>query len=437
MHFIKKLISVTFFLSIYISIYGQMTYIGLKDESNVRNAQNLLLNNQVETYWTETQIIDDYFYVPTVKGIYRKNLNTLNTTDWELYAFDGIPIIDFIKNNDTIMAATAVWSDKELLLLSVDDGLTYIDYTPSSFPYIEDKGRILRITQNPHNRNTIAFMYIGRGGVSLSRDFGLSWEHQNTIIGGYQDWFLGFNPNDTTNIFHTGEQMFFSSYIKATYNNGASWTTVEEIHNHCTHNIAFHPFDKNIMVSGGEGRLAKSTNQGMSWTTVESVYEYVFKIIYDNQNPNILYAVGDEHGISYNLRILRSIDGGDNWHVFYEEVIEDSDGILDIHLHNNKLIVYTLVNGVYYLDLNTVNIEQIESDNQLIIYPNPFELYLNINSDYTMQNIKIYDSQGKHIFEEILNTTNATIHLNKLPLGLYLLLIDTEKGLVTRKVLKK
>ena len=417
--------------------YGQMTYIGLKEESNVRNAQNLLFNNMVETYWPETQIIDDYLYIPTINGIYRKNLGTLNTVDWELYAFDGIPIIDFIKNSDTIMAATAVWSNIELLLLSTDNGLTYEDYTPASFPYIEDKGRILRIAQNPHNRNTIAFMYLGQSGVSISVDFGLNWVSQNTLIGGYQDWFIDFNPNDTTNIFHAGELIFFSSYINATYDNGASWSTVESIHNHCTHTIAFHPLNKNIMVSGGEGRLAKSTDQGLTWTTTENVPEYIYKVIYDEENPNILYASGDTHGDSDNLRIHRSTDGGDSWHVFYEETIENSDGILDIHLYNDKLIVYTLVNGVYYLDLNTLNVNNIEYKGDLVVYPNPAESFISVESNYTINYIKIYNVQGKLVKEKIISETSTFIDLQQLSPGLYFLLIHTENGLISRKVLRK
>ena len=335
------------------------------------------------------------------------------------------------------MAATAVWSNIELLLLSTDNGLTYEDYTPASFPYIEDKGRILRIAQNPHNRNTIAFMYLGQSGVSISVDFGLNWVSQNTLIGGYQDWFIDFNPNDTTNIFHAGELIFFSSYINATYDNGASWSTVESIHNHCTHTIAFHPLNKNIMVSGGEGRLAKSTDQGLTWTTTENVPEYIYKVIYDEENPNILYASGDTHGDSDNLRIHRSTDGGDSWHVFYEETIENSDGILDIHLYNDKLIVYTLVNGVYYLDLNTLNVNNIEYKGDLVVYPNPAESFISVESNYTINYIKIYNVQGKLVKEKIISETSTFIDLQQLSPGLYFLLIHTENGLISRKVLRK
>ncbi len=431
---IKKIIPVVLLL-LQLNSYGQMTYMGLKEESDVRNAQSYLRNNMVETYWPETQIIDNYLYVPTINGIYRKNLNNLNTIDWELYAFEGIPIIDFIKNNDTIMAATAVWSDKELLLLSTDNALTYEDYTPASFPYIENKGRILRIAQNPHNRNTFAFMHLGQGGVSLSTNFGLDWMPQNTSIGGYQDWFIDFNPNDTTNIFHTGELIFFSSYINATYDNGALWSTIESINNHCTHSIAFHPFDKNTMVSGGEGRLAKSTDQGLTWITTGFVPEYIYKIIYDKENPNILYASGDINGVSDELRIHRSTDGGDSWHVFYEETIENSDGILDIHLYNNKLIVYTLVNGMYYLDLDTLNVNNIAYENELVLYPNPAETYIYIKSNYTINNVNIYDMQGN--FVKIINKTSTFIDLHPLSSGLYFFLIDAGVGLISRKVLVK
>jgi photosystem II stability/assembly factor-like uncharacterized protein len=391
------------------------------------------------TYWPRTQIIDNFLYVPTINGIYRKDLTALNTGNWELYAFEGMPVRDFIKNEDTIMAATAIFTDKNVLLLSTDDGLTYTDYTHKYFMEldVEDRCTILRLAQNPQNHGIIMALHEGNTGVSLSADFGVNWSLSSNFIGGYQDRFIGFNPNDVSNVFYTGETEFEESYIKATYDNGATWTTVESVRSHCTHGIAFHPFDKNIMVAYGEGRISKSVNQGMTWTTGESVPLYVYKAVYDPDNPDVLYASGDIHGDSDILYIYRSTDGGESWHLFYEEKIENSDGILDIHLHNGKLIIYTLVNGVYYLDLGTTGINQVEHEIQLAVYPNPAELYLIITGNSVVKNVKIYDSQGKLVSAETLNKTRATVYLDKLSAGLYFLLIDTENGLMRKKVLKK
>ena len=331
---------------------GKMVYLGLKDEANVRTAQTSL---RVK-YWPKTQIIDNFLYVPTINGIYRKDLTALNNIDWELYAFEGMPISDFIKNEETVLAATALLSDKNVLLLSTDDGLTYIDYTHRYFIDLYGsmsygKCIILRLAQNPHNRNIIMALHDGNPGVSLSADFGIGWELLNTTIGGYQDRFIDFNPHDVTNVFHTGETEFYQSFINATYDSGVTWATVDAFDSNCSHGIAFHPSNKNIMVAYGEGRITKSTDQGRTWTTTGNIPLYVYKVIYDRNNPNILYASGGYREMGEVIDIYRSTDGGDSWHIFYEEAIENFDGVMDIHLYNNKLIIYTLINGVYYLNL--------------------------------------------------------------------------------------
>ena len=342
-----------------------MEYIGLKEEANVREAQNQLIT-VFGTYWPESQLIDNYLYIPTVSGIYRKNLSFVNDTIWELHAFEGVPIRDFIKNNDTILAATAIFADTNLLLLSTNDGLSYIDYTPTSFFNINSEITILKTAQNPHNPNNLAVMHTGLG-VYLSSDFGQNWTLSNHFIGGYQDWFLGFNPNDTSNIFYTGEQLFFQSYIFTTYNNGNNWTKVDSLQSHCTHGVAFHPTNKDIMISYGEGRFSKSINQGQNWSDVGSIPLYIYKVIFDPENPNILYASGDFHGVNDTITVYRSTDMGDNWQVFYQEKITNSDGVMGIHLFNGKLFVYTLTNGVFLLDIdNITSINEALSTKELL-----------------------------------------------------------------------
>jgi len=437
---IKKSISMVLLLLAPLFSYSQMIYIGLKDESNVRTAQATLAGLQVAgRYWPKTQLIDNHLYVPTLNGIYRKDLSTLNNTNWELYAFEGIPVRDFIKNNDTVMAATAIFSNRNLLMLSTDDGLTCTDYTPDYFMALDisDKCTILRLAQNPDNRNMLMALHEGNTGVSVTADFGAEWSLSSDFIGGYQDRFIGFNPNDTANIFYTGETEFEESYIMATYNSGATWTKVEARQSHCTHGIAFHPSDKNRMVSYGEGRIAKSTDQGITWTWPGTpVPEYIYKVIYDPDNPEILYASGAINGPNEGVRIHRSTDGGDSWHVFYEEVIENSYGVMDIHLYDNKLIVYTLVNGVYYLDLGASNNFQIGCEKLSTVYPNPTSDVINVSfrsADEAV--ITLINMNGSVVFRQKTRQPVTTIPIKSLNKGRYLVHIQAGESMETHKII--
>jgi len=439
---IKKSTPTVLLLLLPLFTCGQMIYIGLKDEANVRIAQVTLTDLRVAgRYWPKTQLIDNHLYVPTLNGIYRKDLTALNNTNWELYAFEGIPVRDFIKNNDTVIAATAIFSDRNLLMLSTDDGLTCTDFTPDYFMELDisDKCTILRLAQNPDNRNTVMALHEGNTGVSVTADFGAGWSLSSAFIGGFQDRFIGFNPNDTANIFYTGETEIEESYIMATHNSGATWTKVEAIQSHCTHGIAFHPSDKNRMVSYGEGRIAKSTDQGITWTWPGTpVPEYIYKVIYDPANPEILYASGAKNGPNEGVRIHRSTDGGDSWHVFYEEVIENSNGIMDIHLYDNKLIIYTLVNGVYYLDLGVSGNDRIACEKLSTVYPNPASDVINIFINGTEEAaITLLNMNGSVVFQQKTRQPVMSIPVQSFAKGTYFVHIQAGENMETHKIIIK
>lgn len=278
-----------------------MTYIGLKNESNVRTAQYELRN--IGPYWPKSHLIDDYIYVPTLNGIYRKKLDSVNDTIWSLYAFEGIPILDFAKYKDSVMAITVKTKDS-LMLLSPDDGKTYINHTSDFFFKNDSLNTIWLLSMNPLNYKTI-FVLHNRYGPAKSVDFGNSWSAIDEPIGGYQNRFVGFNPNDTSNIFYTGEFIYFDSFVYASYDSGSSWKLTESVLSHCTHILAFHPNNPDIIVSGGEGRIAKSTDRGLTWKKCGSLGVFVTGLVYDTENPNILYASGNFHGEGDTIKIFK------------------------------------------------------------------------------------------------------------------------------------
>jgi Secretion system C-terminal sorting domain len=411
----------------------QLQYLGLKKEGNVRVAQKELQN--ICLYWPKSHVIDNYIYVPTLNGIYRKDLRALNDTVWSLYAFPGVPIRDFVKHNDSILAI-AMKAQDSIMLLSADNGKTYVNHT-SGFLLNKDNSNLIGlIAMNPLNHNSIVIWRVG-AGVEKSMDFGNTWSVLNPSIGGYQNRFAGFNPNDTTNIFITGEFMIFESFIYSSYDSGNSWELVESIPNHCTHILAFHPTNPDIIMSGGEYRIAKSTDRGLSWKTDSYHGIYVTGLIYDTDNPNILYASGDI--VSPNakeIQIFKSTDGGDSWSLFYTEEIENSDGVLDIHLYKNKLIIYTLVSGVYSLDLKTTSvINPKENKIDLTVYQNPSNSTFLCKSSELFDYVRLMDSSGRILKEYKPDSKEFSIDISSFSSGIYLLQLWNDNGNYSKKVI--
>jgi len=434
-HFaLKNFLTVLFFV-VCSSGYAQLNYIGLKDESNVRKAQSIIPTSV--TYWSKSKIIDDYMYVSTRKGIYRKNIaTTFNDTLWQLYAFPDVPIRNFVKKNDTILGITGYEATDTLMVRSTDNGQTYTDFTSPPFFDITPINALLQIDQHPQNPNEVVLVHRGYG-ISKSSDFGATWTLMNSFLGGYQDWFVGYNPNDPQNIMYTGEQIFFQSYIQSTYNGGTSWQRVDSLQTHCTHGIAFHPTDKNTMISYGEGRIAKSVNQGLSWTNTGGLPIYIYKVVYDPNNPNTVYATGSFQGVSNTIVIYRSNDAGDSWHLSYTEAMPVAQGGLDLHLYNNKLIVYTLVNGIYTLDIGLLDLKKEQLQDKLLIYPNPCSSTVNIESEYLINSFKLYDAAGKLVLNKVVNNRQTVISMEAFAEGMYYITLDTENSMITRKIIKK
>ena len=256
--------------------------------------------------------------------------------------------------------------------------------------------------------------------------------------GGYQEWFVGFHTLDTNSLYYTGEQMFFESYIQTSNNNGQSWSLTGNIHNHATHTLAFHPTDTNTIISGGEGLIGKSYDKGLTWSYTDTIPIYITDIKFDISSPNILYATGDFHGINDTIEIYRSIDGGNNWNLFYSEYIPNSDGALELHIHNDKLILYTMINGVFLLDLAQTNsLTEHYETSELKIFPNPTYGELSYQSEQLMNEINILDMQGRVVSKYWPTEKSQKIDCSNLDNGSYIILFRAKNGVMFKTLLIK
>ena len=117
---------------------------------------------------------------------------------------------------------------------------------------------------------------------------------------------------------------------------------------------------------------------------------------------------------------------GTNWYVF--------PGDLDVDYRGSLMI--RPVFGTYQ---QTVSIDKYKTASAIInIYPNPAKELLTVNLNDAQQNkITVYDVVGKLVFQAETTTTQLNIDTKDFPQGVYLLQIQNESGITTKKIIKE
>ena len=89
-------------------------------------------------------------------------------------------------------------------------------------------------------------------------------------------------------------------------------------------------------------------------------------------------------------------------------------------------------NNAVVLGLNDFSIET-----EIIVYPNPTQTYFQIQKpeDLEIKSLNLFDLSGRHVSE--LKVENNTVNIESLSQGLYFIKIETSKGTVFKKILKK
>ena len=82
-----------------------------------------------------------------------------------------------------------------------------------------------------------------------------------------------------------------------------------------------------------------------------------------------------------------------------------------------------------------LEVESLEDDLVLSLFPNPAHTYFKIKSSESMESIKIFSMSGKLIEgKEIINTTDTTINLYNYPRGMYLVKVISQGNIYTNKI---
>ncbi|HAV02143.1 MAG TPA: hypothetical protein DCW95_02920, partial [Chryseobacterium sp.] len=90
----------------------------------------------------------------------------------------------------------------------------------------------------------------------------------------------------------------------------------------------------------------------------------------------------------------------------------------------------------YTVNVGTLGTSEAKRQN-LSVYPNPVVDVLNIDSDSKVSGVTVYDLTGKVVSNHTMAAQKNQINLSKLSPGVYVVIVQTEAGSKTVKILKK
>ena len=101
--------------------------------------------------------------------------------------------------------------------------------------------------------------------------------------------------------------------------------------------------------------------------------------------------------------------------------------------------VYSITD-IGYFDIKSGNVTGLQITNataiKVNVYPNPTVQKLNIESEEEIQQLSLYDLQGRIMLQVTPMNTSATLPMTRYANGIYTLHIVTAKGTSIRKIIK-
>ena len=152
-----------------------------------------------------------------------------------------------------------------------------------------------------------------------------------------------------------------------------------------------------------------------------------------------IWSVGNVVNVVWNI-----VDASGSNYDTSSYVLNNGNGVyllqLSVFCPTKALGDYFTVTEAIYFENGNVYVTGIGEKelNHIAIHPNPTNDYVSITSaNDEIKRIVIYDLYGKELQNEVQNSSTYLISLNTKPTGIYLFKITTNKGQVTKRVVKQ
>ena len=262
------------------------------------------------------------------------------------YAFQGIPVLDFVQTGQRMLVISPRISGKtdSLLLFSEDRGKSFRDLTSNLAT--EDKPETARgMAQNPQNPETV--LLATDRGLYVSRNFGESWTRISDSNVIYP--VVEFHPLDTNTVFLAGLSAESRKGIIETLDleNGISSVYHLPDEENPISDLLFNPWnpDEIWFAGSGDAKIGKSQDQGASWQIVwaeqDGPLQLNMTLFHAMGNMDTVYAASGS--LSSEVRVSRSMDAGSSWDELYYERFFFLDAMVlpfDIIRYGHDLLFY-------------------------------------------------------------------------------------------------
>lgn len=335
----------------------------------------------------------------------------------------GVSIL-FTKPNGNVYANTLLSLKK-----SNDNGLTYSDITPNNLNnfinkfYVGENNTLFVVKNNEPNN------------LYLSSDDGNTWNLAQTFPDP-----IGYIAQDSNGVSYVKldnldiSSGFFKIYYST--NNGVTWdNNIINVPNGSFFDIPI--FSKNqflyVTLDGLIQKYDYITNSLSPLTPPNNAPTFEGTFAIDNNNN--YYMFGEN--------LYKSTNGSASWY----SLSRPNEMVAPYYA---EFIVFDSNNNPYILTKSTANVNQHgiykvidvlstdnpSLDNPFVLFPNPVDEVIYLNSSDNIKNITIYDALGKQI-NSISNVSNE-IEVANYAQGMYLVKISTNDGSsYTMKFIKK
>lgn len=139
---------------------------------------------------------------------------------------------------------------------------------------------------------------------------------------------------------------------------------------------------------------------------------------------------------TYNIDIEDTATVGVPYHKYGLNFTPQAVGTLHIPVPNITVMGCDSILNITLEVVDGSSIEQYRLDNAILLYPNPTENVFTVSSSLdAIKELTIFDNNGKAVLYQSLNGNNGTVNVETLAPGIYFVKLETEHGIVHKKLI--